>query len=169
MMPLIVDAFAVVLGGGSPPVVAAGRVGSRRPIAPGDLPAIVITVAVDAARERWPRNPDRDRYAGVMALDVWAASATETDTIARKLQQRVHDGRNELRAQGFASCTPSALEALEDVRQQPASGSPFNAFRQRIAFRFAFESTLVPIDSDGGPIKQIDVALGPTPEQMRIS
>ena len=159
MMPLVVDAFVNVLATSSPPVLPAGRAGSRRPTAPGDLPAAVISVAVEGARQRWPRDPDRDRYGGTLTVDVWGSSAADTESIARKLQERIHDSPVDLRHNGFAYCLPSTLDAVEDVRQQPATGSAFTAYRQRVAFRFAFESTLVAVENDGGSIKQIDVGV----------
>jgi len=97
------------------------------------------------------------RCQGTLTLEVWGGSTADTSTLAQKLQTKLMAEEAGLRQNGFASLAPASLAAIENVICQPASGSPFPVWKQRLAYRFHFDLEQVGAASSGGPIQQINV------------
>jgi hypothetical protein len=97
------------------------------------------------------------RCQGTITLEVWGGNPTETSTLAQQLQTKLASGEAGLRQSGFASLTPATLEAAENVTYQPATGSTFPVWRQRLAYRFHFDLEQGGETSSGGPIQKINV------------
>jgi hypothetical protein len=98
-------------------------------------------------------------FAGTLRILVWAAQATEAESISRALQTRASVGRALFRQRGFLRLSAARLDVLEHVVITPAVGSAFPAWRQAIAYGFAFEAAEGGTESAGGRIHRIDVGL----------
>jgi hypothetical protein len=97
------------------------------------------------------------RCQGTITLEVWGGSATETSALAQKLQTKLIAEEGTLRKSGFASVTPSALDAIENIIYQPAAGSSFPVWKQRVAYQFHFDLEQGGEASSGGPIQKINI------------
>jgi hypothetical protein len=97
------------------------------------------------------------RHSGLLSLDAWGKDAAETNTLSRAVQQKLAGQRDVLRAQGFAILNPISLSAASSSLPQPAAGSAFGAWKQTLAYRFAFEIELGGQDSAGVAIRRIDI------------
>jgi len=96
------------------------------------------------------------RHAGMLELDVWANDPTELAALARSVERKLAGSREDLRGRGFARLVPAGLRAAARS-EQPGSGATFVAWRQTLAYRFAFEAELGGAESSGGAILRIDV------------
>jgi hypothetical protein len=97
------------------------------------------------------------RCQGTITLEVWGGSATETATLAQKLQMKLIAEEAPLRQSGFASVTPSALGAIENIIYQPAMGGTFPVWKQRLVYQFHFDQEQGGEASSGGPIQKINI------------
>lgn len=97
------------------------------------------------------------RCQGTITFEIWGGSATETSALAQQLQTKLATEEAGLRQHGFASLAPATLEAAENVAYQPATGSTFPVWKQRLAYRFHFDLEQGGEASSGGPIQRIKV------------
>ena len=105
----------------------------------------------------WRDDVLGDRYRGLLVLEVWAHSPAEVDLVARKLQSRLAGSTTLTRDKGFMLLRPADLDPAENVLYQPAGGSAFPVWKQRLTYRFVFEYEEGGALSSAGPIKRIDV------------
>lgn len=98
-----------------------------------------------------------DMYSGVLTLEIWANSASQTAEISRGLQTRVQTALSLLRQKGFVKLQPSRLASAEHVLHQPPTGSAFAVWKQELSYAFVFDSQEGGELSSGVPIKRIDV------------
>ena len=98
-----------------------------------------------------------DRYNGMMILEIGASSFNEVDGISRRLQNKVKSNRAELRQRGFMKFQPASLEPAENILHAPPVGSPFSVWKQKLGYKFTFETEEGGELSSGIPIKRIDV------------
>jgi len=108
---------------------------------------------------RWRDDIEPQHLAGSMLLEVWGASAAETEDVSRRLQARLRTARALLKEKGFLRVSSSRLEAMEGVLLSPPVGSALPVWRQRLEYRFAFEGADGGAVSSGGPIRRIDVGV----------
>jgi len=164
-----------VLSAQPAPVLPSGSIAPRRPAAPGDLPAVALSVTAERSDElgfgRLVRGSDQlpdertrddvrgDRLAGTVVFEVWASQSGGAGQVARALETKLGGERAALRERGFAWLRPASLEPMESVRQDPGGASGFPAWRQRLAYRFLFESLEGGEIEDGGLIRRVDVDL----------
>jgi hypothetical protein len=99
------------------------------------------------------------RCQGVITLELWTASASDVSTLSTTLQNKLATEETGLRQSGFALLTPASLDAAENFTYQPASGSSFAVWKQRLSYRFHFDLEQGGDASSGGPIKQINVQM----------
>jgi hypothetical protein len=100
------------------------------------------------------------RYSGAATLIVWAADAPNAASLARAVERKLSAARETLRPHGFALLNPTELAPAESVSQQVGAGSAFAVWKQRLRYRFAFETELGGETSAGGPIRRIDLEAG---------
>jgi hypothetical protein len=98
-----------------------------------------------------------DNFSGTMIFEVWGSSFTEADGISRRLQSKLSTDRAALRSRGFLQLRPAALEPIENVLHTPPVGSTFPVWKQKLEYRFAFESEEGGELSTGPPIRRVDV------------
>jgi len=98
-----------------------------------------------------------NRYRGSAVLEIWAGSLNQANEISGKLQQKLRSSRGTLRQKGFLQLQPASLEPVENVLHDPPSGSPFPVWKQKLGYRFVFESEQGGELSSGIPIKRIGV------------
>jgi hypothetical protein len=163
MLSLVVDRCAEILAATPDPVLPLASLGSRRPSTGADVPAVAMSVAVDTPQGigfgRLVRPDDvlGDRYRGLLVLELWAQSASDVDSLSRKVQSRLAGPTSLTREKGFMLVRPADLDPAENVLYQPATGSAFPVWKQRLAYRFVFEYETGAEPTGGGPIKRIDV------------
>jgi len=107
----------------------------------------------------WRDDIEGAVYRGVINVDVWAGNLGEVTTASRKLQDRLASQRALMRQLGFSKLQSAGLLAAEHVLHAPPAGSPFEVWRQPLAYRFAFEFERPAEDSTAGPIRRIDVEI----------
>jgi hypothetical protein len=163
-------------------VLPAASIAPRRPGASADLPAVALSVNVDRAEQlgfgRLVRGseqlPDRsrtrddvrgDRIAGTLEFEVWAGQASGAETVARALEAKIRGQEPALRERGFSMLRPAALGAMESLRHDPGVTSAFNAWRQRLAYRFVFDWLEGGELTDGGLIERVDVDVVDPPQE----
>jgi hypothetical protein len=166
--------LAEVLSAQPAPVLPSASIAPRRPGAAGDLPAVALSVTADRSDElgfgRLVRGSDQlpdgsrtrddvrgDRLAGTVVFEVWASQAGGASQVAHALETKLGGERAALRERGFAWLRPVSLEPMERVSQDPSGASTFPAWRQRLAYRFMFESLEGGELEDGGLIRLVDV------------
>ncbi len=98
-----------------------------------------------------------DKYSGNISFEVWENSFNLARDLSRRLQDKLQTDRVLLRAKGFQSLQPLSLGAIENVSQAATVGSAFAAWKQKLEYKFAFESEDGGELSSGVPIKRIDV------------
>jgi hypothetical protein len=99
---------------------------------------------------------------------VWGGSVAELSSLASKLQAKIYTDRTGLRTAGFGVLQPAGLCAAENVAYQPAAGSSFPVWRQKLTYRYHFDSEQGGDTSSGGPIKKINVDLPAESEALAI-
>ncbi len=116
----------------------------------------------------WREPLAAECFEGVLDLEVWAGSADELASIRERLESRLALNQYARRA-GFLRLTTSWVDAADCVRQGTGAGSDFPAWRQRLAYEFAFESMTGGTESAGDRIHRIAVDLdNATPDQFTI-
>jgi len=171
MLMLVVQRAAEALASQPDPVLPAARIGARRPSAGAEVPALTIGVVVDAEHPRGLgrelRLDERGRevlrgdvYSGLLELEAWAETTSTLDQLTTRLQHRLTTSFEPARTRGFLRLQPARLDPAEQVLRQPAVGSAFAVWRQRLNYRFTCEVQEVPPPSDGGPIQRVDVVVG---------
>ncbi len=105
----------------------------------------------------WRDDIEGTAYRGVMNVDVWGGTFGEVTAAAKSLEDRVASRPDLLRQAGFSRLQGASLHAAEEVLDTGPAGSSFHAWRQLLAYRFAFELERPAQDSSAGPIRQIDV------------
>ena len=151
------------------PVVAADRVTGPRPSLAGELPALVVDLAlndeatVSGSRyvregnvERGPRRTER--LAGVLGVEVWANSRAGLMTLSQRLQDRLGDVVA-AKAVMLVRLRPERLSAGEALLQATPLGSAFPAWRQRLEYAFAYDGAFEDPMTEGAPIRRIDVEM----------
>jgi hypothetical protein len=98
-----------------------------------------------------------DRIAGTVEFEVWAGQSNGADQLSRALDQKLRSEGAALRELGFARLLPAALDAMESLRHDPGVATAFNAWRQRLAYRFVFDWLEGGDLTDGGVIERVDV------------
>lgn len=171
MMVEIAETFAAVLAEAPDPLIAASRIGPKRPSGTGDLPSITVGVRADSkAGVRGQPDPRGAWISGVLPIEVWASSSTAAIELCRGIESRLRGRRESFRVRGFGVFRTLSLEPAEELRPQPATGSTFAASRLRLEVAFAFQAPPIEEAVDGGPIRQIDVSLNrPTNERLTVS
>jgi hypothetical protein len=171
MLSLVVQRLAELLASQPEPVLPAARIGSRRPSAGAEVPALTVGVAVDSGHRgslgRELRLDDRGRelrrgdvYSGLLELEAWAETPAVLDQLTGRLQQRLAASAEPARARGFLRLQPARLDPAEQLLRQPAVGAAFAVWRQPLGYRFTCELEEVPAPDEGGVIRRIDVAVG---------
>lgn len=168
-MYLVVDSLKQILAAAPEPLLSADRFGSRTPDSSAVLPSVVVSMALadtDAAGvgrvfyENSRRRPSlMIRLAGTVELELWVGNAETLETLSRQIQARLQRAPERLREHGFLRCRPRALDAAVLTRHTPTTGSPFPFWRQRLAYDFVFEGAEIPLETEGGPIQQVDVEM----------
>jgi len=105
----------------------------------------------------WRDDIEGVAYRGLMNAELWAGNRNDVTTVARKLQDRLASQRPLTRQLGFSMLQGATLLAAEQTLYAPAVGSPFEVWRQALAYRFGFEAEAPAQDSSGGSIRRIDV------------
>jgi hypothetical protein len=98
---------------------------------------------------------------GLITLEVWGGSINDASALARSLQSKLID-RPGLRQHGFSALLPAGLNAAENINYQPASGSAFPVWKQRLIYKFQFDSEQGGETSAGGPILKVNVNMDQT-------
>jgi hypothetical protein len=105
-------------------------------------------------------------YRGAITLEVWGRNSDETATLARKVQGKLGSDAAALRQNGFASVFPAALFAAENASYQPAAGSAFAVWKQKVVYKFCFDAEQAPEADAGGPIRKINVHVDRTLDEV---
>jgi hypothetical protein len=105
------------------------------------------------------------RCHGLLTLEVWGGSANEASAVARKLEGKMAD-RPGLRQRGFAALSPAGLTAIENISYQPATGSAFPVWKQKLTYKFHFDSEQGGEAGSGGPILQVNVDMNQTLDEQ---
>lgn len=113
----------------------------------------------------WRDDIRAERYTGTLSLELWVDGPQEADTLRRKVETRLSESPGLLRDKGFISLQPLGLDAAVTVEIGPLGGSLFDAWRQRMTYRFVFEAEEGGELSSGLPIKRIDVNV-PRPREV---
>lgn len=175
-MGAVATGLAEVLSRAPEPVLPVGSIGPRRPSAGGEMPAIAVSLTVDRVQSlglgrlvrSWDQLPDGDsireetrgdRYEGVVALEVWAGSFAQARGLSQSIESRLARERGLLREKGFAALRPAGLDAAENVSHQAGVNAAFPAWRQRVAYRFVFETREGGDITSGGIIERVDVGM----------
>jgi hypothetical protein len=167
----VVDRVVGLLARTPDPVLSAERLAARRPAVASDVPAIAI--GVELTRDQ-PRGIGRelgldrqgadvrhgDIYSGTLAFEIYAANPGSSAALAGAVERRLSGPAEDVRSQGFLRLEPAGLLPAEQIVQQPAAGSAFAAWRQRLDYRFSCEIEEQPPDSAGGPIRRVDIEMG---------
>jgi hypothetical protein len=181
MMAEVPTRLAEVLAAAPDPVLSSGSIGARLPSSAGEMPAIAISLTVESSDSLglgrlvrgWDEIPNSsnvrdetrgDRYDGVVSLEVWGASFAQVSGISQSLETRLGADRTLLREKGFVSLRPAGLAAAENVMHPAATSAAFAAWRQRVDYRFIFETQEGGEPIDGGLIERVDVDLAKPPE-----
>jgi hypothetical protein len=147
------------------------------------MPAISVSLTLDESAalglgrlvRSWDQLPGGDtireetrgdRYRGLLSLEVWATTFAQASTISRNLQARLAGEAGLLRQKGFVTLQPAGLEAAENVMRPATTTASFSAWRQGVAYRFAFEVQEGGELRTGEPIERIDVDLVEPPESF---
>jgi hypothetical protein len=104
------------------------------------------------------------QYNGLITLEVWGGNTNDASAVARKLQSKLAN-RPGLRQSGFSALLPAGINAAENVSYQPASGSAFPVWKQKLTYKFHFDSEQGGETSAGGPILKINVDIDRTLEE----
>jgi hypothetical protein len=165
----------------APAVLSSGSIGARLPSSAGEMPAIAISLTIDSSDSLglgrlirgWDEIPETetvrdelrgDRYDGVVSLEVWGSSFNQVAGISQSLEVRLDGDRSLLREKGFLSLRPAGLAPAESVLHPAAASAAFAAWKQRLDYRFVFETREGGEPIDDGRIKEIDVDLVEPPE-----
>src|SRR5688572_30282586 len=137
MLDLVVDRLAAALAAAPDSVLPASSIGPRRPASSAELPTLALGVTVEATRGTGlgryvgtrgtaddPQPILGDMYTGVLTIEIWGGSSSQTNDVFRRLHQRLTDGRVALREQGFMRIESASLAPLENVLQSAPTGSP---------------------------------------------
>lgn len=164
MMTAVIDTLVEVLSTPPEPVLPPRSVGVHTPSGASDVPAVVLSLAVESFRGtgigRLLRAPDErrgERYNGTLTLEIWANSLPEADGISRKLQSKLRSNPSDLFHRGFIRLRPANLGPVENMLHDPPAGSSFPVWKQRLGYRFVFETEEERESGGGGPITRIDV------------
>jgi hypothetical protein len=173
-MNAVATGLAEVLSRAPEPVLSSGSIGSRRPSTGGEMPAIAVSLTVERVESlglgrlirSWDQLPDGnsvreetrgDRYEGLVALEVWAGSFAQARGLSQSIEARLGRERGLLREKGFAALQPAGLDAAENITHQAGVNAAFPAWKQRVAYRFVFETREGGDITSGGIIERVDV------------
>jgi hypothetical protein len=171
MLILVVQRMAEALASQPDPVLPAARIGTGRPSAGAEVPALTIAVVVDAEHLRGLGRELRldkdgrevlrgDVYSGLLELEAWAQTASALDQLTVRLQRRLTVSAEPARERGFLRLQPTRLDPAEQLLRQPAVGSAFAVWRQQLSYRFTCQLQEAPLPSDAGLIQRVDVGVG---------
>jgi hypothetical protein len=152
---------------GAPQVLGANRVRGARPAVVTELPSLVVdfnlTADTTVSRMRFVREgahgvPPRhtERLGGVMGVEVWAASSSDLLALSEKVQDRLADA-SAIRGTGVVVLRAAACGAGEGLMHAPPGVASFPAWRQRLEYTFEYDGETEVIETEGAPIKRIDV------------
>ena len=127
MMTTVAATLADLLSRAPDPLLAADRIGARRPSTSSNVPAISIGVEIADGGARWTPDPRGEGLSGTVALEIWAMTAAEAESVAQKLERRLRDLRSQFREKGFLQLRAHALHPAEVVSYQPLAGSPLTS------------------------------------------
>jgi hypothetical protein len=170
MPPHSVIARLGVIVSGAPPVLGANRVRGARPAVVTELPSLVVDFALtgDAtvSRMRFVREGTRggvpprhsERLGGVMGVEVWAATSPDLLALSERVQDRLADAAA-IRGTGMIVLRAAACGAGEGLMHAPPGAAAFAAWRQRLEYTFEYDGETEIIETDGAPIRRIDVTM----------
>jgi len=163
MMNQVIDRLAEIIAA-PPAILPATVVAARKPARGDDVPAIAAALALEqeTGYGRWNANRgdtirEVHSFNGLLTLEVWATTFEQVNNLCRQVQTRLAASATPLRQKGFLLLQPARLDPAENALHVPASGSSFPVWRQKLAYRFAFEAEEAGELPGGGPIKRIDV------------
>jgi hypothetical protein len=183
MMAEVASNLAEILAHSPDAVLPLGSIGPRVPSNGGELPSIAISLTLDSSVSlglgrlvrSWDQLPDGDtvreetrgdRYQGIVSLEIWAGSSGQAAAISQSLEARLERDRLPLRDRGFVALQPAGFAAAENVMHPPATSAAFAAWKQRLAYRFVFETREGGELASGERIARIDVDLVEPPERF---
>jgi hypothetical protein len=108
-----------------------------------------------------------EHSSGAITLEVWGGSAAEVFALGRKLEAKLADPTGP-RQLGFGVLQSIGLTATENSAYQPAVGSPFPVWKQKLTYKFHFDMELGGAASSGGPIKKINLDLEAQQEAFSV-
>jgi hypothetical protein len=170
MIQFLTQKFCEVLSAPSGAVLPAGKIGMRIPDSRSELPFIALSFLLqsqkcDGIHKAWgltaksfPEEARGETYNGELRLEIWSETIEQAEKIFNALDEKIAKDRAGFRRNGFINLYPSLIEAIVAARCDSSSGTPFFAFKQRYALRFAFEAELIPEES-GGVITKINVEI----------
>jgi hypothetical protein len=178
MMSSIIERCAAVLSAAPDSVLPLQRIGTRRPAGSGDIPFLVLSLQVNSAGpgtlgrevrlDEQLRTRRGDVYSGLLQFDAWATSSDAVLTLTEGIERRLSSATEPLRAEGFTRLQPASLDAAEQSRHEPAVGTPFAVWRQRLAYHFTCEVEPVEQETEGEPIQRIDVVMADVEEPFSV-
>lgn len=104
---------------------------------------------------------------GTITLEVWGTSAAEVSSLTRKLEAKLADPVGP-RQCGFGVLQSAGLAATENAAYQPAAGSAFPVWRQKLSYKFHFDLEQGEQASSGGPIRKINLNLEKPQESFSL-
>jgi hypothetical protein len=107
----------------------------------------------------WRDDITAERFSGTMGLEIWAADASEADTLFKWLDSKVSKNGMDLRQKGFMVFLPRQLEPSQSLQHQPAFGAAFPVWKQKVGYHFVFEGEEGGEISSGAPIGRVDVKM----------
>jgi hypothetical protein len=178
--------LAEVLAAQPAPVLPAASIAARRPAATAELPAVALTITADRGDElgfgRVVRGSEQlpggdqmredlhgDWFAGTVTFEIYATAADAAAALTRAVDRKLGGSRAALRERGFSVLRPVELAPMESAREEPGGAAAFNAWKQRLAYRFAFERIDGGELTDSGLIDRVDVDLVEQPTEESFS
>jgi hypothetical protein len=165
----VITRLAGIVGAAPQPVLPGGRVRGARPGQMTDHPSLVVDLALTVeatvsrprfVRERAPGVSPRhaERMGGVLGVEVWATSAPEMLALSEKVQDRLADAAA-IRGTGMLVLRAAACRAGEGLMHTAPGAAAFPAWRQRLEYTFEYDGETDVLESDGAPIRRIDVTM----------
>jgi hypothetical protein len=105
----------------------------------------------------WRNDIYGERYKGEMILEIWSNSFDGIKDVSRRVEEKLKSHPTALRQRGFLNFQPALLEPAESILYDPPASSPFPVWKQKLGYKFTFETEEGGEISTGIPIKRINV------------